>query len=176
MKLKSQLLILTVLLGVTITTSFAGDPSAKTKAEKTAVKQSATTAKAKLTDVLPGADVQPVAYFYTGKPYDKDLGGYVFNYRTYSPGLNRWTTTDPSGFPDGANGSSYAPCPTNEVDATGLAVQTITSGGKSYKLSVEDPKQLDPSGAPIGFEGLYICERQRSGYRSRRHSLQSLRQ
>ena len=41
--------------------------------------------------------------FFTGKPYDAASGNYVFKYRNYNPGLARWTSTDPSGFPDGAN-------------------------------------------------------------------------
>jgi len=103
MKLKRPLLLVTALLGVPIATSLAGDSSGKSTAEKTTAKQSATAAKAKPEEVIPGADVQPAAHFYTGKPYDADLGGYVFNCRTYSPGTSRWLTPDPSGFPDGAN-------------------------------------------------------------------------
>lgn len=57
---------------------------------------------------LPGAAAQPSSYFYTGKPYDEDLGSYVFNYRNYSPERTRWTTADPSGFPDGANNLIYS--------------------------------------------------------------------
>jgi len=128
MKRKSPLLIITALLGVTIATSFAGDPSAKTKAEKAIGKQSAAPAKANPDDAIPGADVQPAAYFYTGKPYDEDLGGYVFNYRTYSPSVNRWMTPDPSGFPDGANNSIYAPVPTVEFDCLGLDRQRYEGG------------------------------------------------
>ena len=41
--------------------------------------------------------------FFTGKPYDAASGNYVFKYRNYNPCLARWTSTDPSGFPDGAN-------------------------------------------------------------------------
>ena len=89
MKLKRTLFTITALLGVTIAASFAGAPSAKSKADKAKV-------KARSEEVIPGAAVQPATYFYTGKPYDEDLGGYVFNYRTYSPGMNRWMTSDPS--------------------------------------------------------------------------------
>jgi RHS repeat-associated protein len=46
--------------------------------------------------------------FYTGKPYVADAGGYVYKYRTYNPELGRWTSADPSGFPDGVNNFSYA--------------------------------------------------------------------
>ena len=41
--------------------------------------------------------------FFTGKPYDATSGTYLFKYRAYSPDLARWTSADPSGFPDGAN-------------------------------------------------------------------------
>lgn len=120
MKPKRPLFIITALPGVTIATPFAGDRPAKAKAEITTAKQTATKAKAKTEEVIPGADVQPAAYFYTGKPYDEDLGGYVFNCRTYSPAINRWTTPDPSRFPDGANAHRYTPVPTTEMDPFGL--------------------------------------------------------
>lgn len=55
------------------------------------------------TAAVPGVPVQPVSYFYTGKPYDADLGAYTFNHRNYNPEIKRWTSADPSGFPDGAN-------------------------------------------------------------------------
>lgn len=135
MKLKRALLIITALLGVTITTSPAGDPSARTTTEKTAAKSTA-----KIEEVIPGTDVQPAAYFYTGKPYDEDLGGYVFNYRTYSHGMTRWTTSDPSGFPDGPNTYSYMATPLVECDPLGLykfnfANQTWTC---SFSLAIYD--------------------------------------
>jgi len=141
MKLKRPLLILTALLGVTIATSLAGNPSAKTKAEKTPAKQSSASAKVTSEDAIPGADVQPATYCYTGKPYDKDLGGYVFNYRTYSPNTSRWTAADPSGFPDGANSYSYVTNPLVTCDPLGLyklsfANQTWTC---SFSLAIYDP-------------------------------------
>jgi RHS repeat-associated protein len=58
--------------------------------------------------------------FYTGKPYIESTGGYAFKYRSYNPELARWTSEDPSGFPDGANQSNYAPTPTSELDWAGL--------------------------------------------------------
>ncbi|MFA7345745.1 MAG: RHS repeat-associated core domain-containing protein [Terrimicrobiaceae bacterium] len=69
---------------------------------------------------LPGMGVQPAEYFYTGKPYDSDTVSYTFKYRNYDPELNRWTTMDPSGFPDGANNQFYAPIPTAGCDPFGL--------------------------------------------------------
>ena len=56
---------------------------------------------------IPGVAEQSASYFYTGKPYDADLGEYTFAFRNYSPQINRWSTFDPSGFPDGANNSLY---------------------------------------------------------------------
>ena len=58
--------------------------------------------------------------FYTGKPYVESTGSYAFKYRSYNPELARWTSEDPSGFPDGANGSFYAPTPTYDLDVAGL--------------------------------------------------------
>ena len=58
--------------------------------------------------------------FYTGKPYVADAGGYVFKYRTYNPEMSRWTSADPSGFPDGANDKFYAPNPVSSLDQYGL--------------------------------------------------------
>jgi len=63
-------------------------------------------------------DVPPA--FYTGKPYIQSTGSYAFKYRSYNPELARWTSEDPSGFPDGANGSIYAPTPTTGMDPLGL--------------------------------------------------------
>jgi RHS repeat-associated protein len=64
--------------------------------------------------------------FYTGKPYLEETGQYLFLFRHYDPELARWTTADPSGFPDGANDQRYAPCPTAQVDFLGLVSVTVT--------------------------------------------------
>ncbi|MEO8615657.1 MAG: RHS repeat-associated core domain-containing protein [Luteolibacter sp.] len=60
--------------------------------------------------------------FYTGKPYVESTGTYAFKYRSYNPEMARWTSEDPSGFPDGANSSIYAPNPNSEFDYQGLVV------------------------------------------------------
>jgi RHS repeat-associated protein len=57
--------------------------------------------------------------FYTGKPYLAESGSYAYKYRDYNPELNRWTTVDPSGFPDGANNRAYVAVPTSELDPDG---------------------------------------------------------
>lgn len=95
------------------------------------------TGKADPTGEVPGVGVQPVSYFYTGKPYDADLASYTFAYRSYDPELNRWTSSDPSGFPDGANSGKYVPSPTSQIDIRGLrAFQVFDSGVQSLTFSV----------------------------------------
>ena len=71
----------------------------------------------------------PVAGFYTGKPYLAESESYIFKYRDYNPGLNRWTTVDPSGFPDGANNRVYAAVPTGELDPDGQVTLAVTDDG-----------------------------------------------
>jgi RHS repeat-associated protein len=51
--------------------------------------------------------IDSLTAFYTGKPYLAESGSYAFKYREYNPEMNRWTTVDPSGFPDGANNRVY---------------------------------------------------------------------
>ncbi len=75
---------------------------------------------------------------YTGKPYSKALGAYVFNAREDDPQMSRWTTADPSGFPDGANNKKYAPVPTTSVDTNGLwtiKLCAASSGSSSWSDS-----------------------------------------
>jgi RHS repeat-associated protein len=62
---------------------------------------------------------------FTGKPYDADLGAYVFPFRNYRPELARWTSADPAGFPDGPNGHFYAPVPGIGVDPYGLVFEFL---------------------------------------------------
>ena len=67
--------------------------------------------------------------FYTGKPYVESTGSYAFKYRSYNPDLARWTSEDPSGFPDGANGNTFS-CntPLNGLDPDGLMFFVYESG------------------------------------------------
>jgi RHS repeat-associated protein len=58
---------------------------------------------------------------FTGKPYDEDLGAYVFPFRNYRADEARWMSADPSGFPDGVNGRFYIGNPFSTIDALGLA-------------------------------------------------------
>jgi len=59
---------------------------------------------------------------FTGKPYDADMGAYVFPFRNYRSDEARWMSADPSGFPDGINGIAYMAVPGLSFDATGLTV------------------------------------------------------
>jgi RHS repeat-associated protein len=94
---------------------------------------------------------------YTGKPYDEDLGAYVFPFRNYRADEARWMSADPSGFPDGVNGRLYAPRPLTGIDPFGLASKVTLStfvaegsyGGLSFSnkntsdlLEVGDPISL----------------------------------
>jgi RHS repeat-associated protein len=57
---------------------------------------------------------------YTGKPYDADIGAYVFPFRNYRSAEARWMSADPSGFPDGFNSQVYTPEIFKNIDPLGL--------------------------------------------------------
>lgn len=83
--------------------------------------------------------------FYTGKPYLNSSDGYAFKYRSYIPKIARWTSEDPSGFPDGANGNFYAPTPTCQIDPYGLDTVTVTgtpdsdtTSGGNFNISIRE--------------------------------------
>ena len=61
--------------------------------------------------------------FFTGKPYLPATATYAFKYRDFAPSLARWTSEDPSGFPDGANSSVYL---------NNRALQGIDPTGEKY--------------------------------------------
>ena len=75
-----------------------------------------------------GTQAGPVAKDsrFTGKPYDADMGAYVFPFRNYRSDEARWMSADPSGFPDGSNAFAYAPTPVSGLDALGLQTTKIT--------------------------------------------------
>jgi len=77
--------------------------------------------------------------FYTGKPYLAESGSYAFKYREFNPKMGRWTTVDPSGFPDGANNRIYAAVPTTEFDDNGLYIKSELSG---YSSLIQDDAGL----------------------------------
>ena len=82
--------------------------------------------------------------FYTGRPYLTSSGSYAFKYRAYNPEIARWTSEDPSGFPDGANGNVYAPNPNSEFDYAGLLVLSRNfAGGDNFSKSPF--KKLNPN-------------------------------
>jgi RHS repeat-associated protein len=83
--------------------------------------------------------------FYTGKPYIVSTGGYAFKYRNYNPAMARWTTEDPSGFPDGANNHQYiSNSPTSNFDYMGLET-------RKFNASYNDSIRLNPkTGLNIG--------------------------
>jgi len=89
----------------------------------------------------------PSNQFYTGKPFVAEAGGYVFKYRTYNPEMSRWTSADPSGFPDGVNNFVYAKNQsTYSLDANGL--ETGTGSGDetlTNTMSVADWSKIDPT-------------------------------
>ncbi len=61
-----------------------------------------------------------VAAFFTGKPYVEETGSYAFRFRQYDPEFSRWTSADPSGFPDGANRYVLGGNPVSGLDQLGL--------------------------------------------------------
>jgi RHS repeat-associated protein len=70
--------------------------------------------------------------FYTGKPYLASSGDYAFKFRSYNPEIARWTSEDPSGFPDGANSYMYAPIIGSQVDPMGLwTVELVSASGRT---------------------------------------------
>jgi RHS repeat-associated protein len=78
---------------------------------------------------------------FTGKPYDADLGAYVFPFRYYDPESARWLSADPSGFPDGPNQHYYACVPTMGVDPLGLlTVNTTQDVAESWNAGVNNLK------------------------------------
>jgi RHS repeat-associated protein len=107
-------------------------------------------------DRIPGAAAKPTSYFYTGKPYDKDTEAYVFTGRSYNPETSRWTTPDPSGFPDGANNNLYCNDKVtyaydlngfelNLIAGLDITVSAVRNGGfwsGSQQVNVTDTKTL----------------------------------
>lgn len=82
--------------------------------------------QAATSEQVPGLETQPASYFYTGKPYDAAAEAYSFAYRTFDPEIVRWTSADPSGFPDEANAGGYHSVPTSELDYAGLVTISWT--------------------------------------------------
>jgi RHS repeat-associated protein len=86
----------------------------------------------------------PQELFFTGKPYLEETGQYLFLFRHYDPELARWTTADPSGFPDGANNWQYvANMATLGIDPDGL--QFLHFNGSSITVWSGSGRQADGS-------------------------------
>jgi RHS repeat-associated protein len=93
----------------------------------------------------PLAAGRPPARF-TGKPYDEDMGAYIFPFRNYRPDEARWMTPDPSGFPDGVNNHVYAPMPIIEADPLGLDKIALWIWGEPHA----DGTDINDSGQAYG--------------------------
>lgn len=85
--------------------------------------------KAKASEVLASKQANSassISAFYTGKPFVDETRSYAFMFRQYNPELSRWTTSDPTGFPDGANAYSYVNNQfTDALDPDGLSKQMV---------------------------------------------------
>jgi len=103
--------------------------------------------KAKAADALAGKQANSASStsaFYTGKPLVEETGSYAFKYRNLDPELNRWTTLDPSGYPDGANAfvyinnhvmSSFDPNGLEEVYFTGSQTVSLPNGNSVSRIT-----------------------------------------
>lgn len=92
--------------------------------------------------------------FFTGRPYDVASDSFLFKYRNYQPVQGRWTSVDPSGFPDGANNFQY--CRNNPAtfrDNDGLKIffaETCTkSERKQFKSVLENLGKSGPTGLAL---------------------------
>jgi len=56
-------------------------------------------------------------------------------YRSYDPEISRWTTCDPSGFPNGLNNSIFTNKPTSSFDPDGLIVINTFNEAMAYYQS-----------------------------------------
>ena len=92
---------------------------------------------------LPGAGG---GSFFTGKPQVEGLGR-VFLMRNYRPGLAKWQTADPLGYPDGWNQLAYGVnSPLEGVDLLGAYWYYFSSG---FRESCDDVVYLLGPGLPL---------------------------
>lgn len=84
---------------------------------------------------------------YTGKPYDEDLGAFVFPFRNYRAEEGRWMTADPSGFPDGMNSRIYVRNALCQIDPLGLIIQVV--GSQLMYDTALDYIRSDPTGNSV---------------------------
>ena len=107
----------------------------------------------KMNGRLKVTTLSPDEIRYTGKPYNKELGAYVFNSRNYDPQTSRWTTLDPTGYPDGANNRIYSLSPLNSFDPTGARNVTYTFTQSSKWLNDTGGATLLGAGVGAGLGG-----------------------
>ena len=84
---------------------------------------------------------------FTGKPFIKEIDGYIFSNRTYLPELGRWNTFDPLGYPDGKNNFSYFTDPNAGVDPEGTTQLYIDGVPEDTWVNSNDGKGV--FGSPI---------------------------
>ena len=76
---------------------------------------------------------------FTGKAFVEELGCYAFNFRLYSPAECRWTSHDPSGFPDGINSRLYANgSPLDKLDPLGLEAEVPLEATTYPEVTIHD--------------------------------------
>ena len=101
-----------------------------------------------------GAMADVLAFRYSTKYFDSEIGLYYYGYRFYSPELMRWITRDPIGEEGGEN--LYAFCENSPVDAFdefGLWTATSESAGKSRRVyKVEDGDTLESLAKIVGLD------------------------
>jgi len=119
--------------------------------EQLAKWRSETTAKTSAQEASRLSTLDSSTPFYTGKPYLAESGSYTFKYREYNPEMNRWTTVDPSGFPDGANNRVYAAVPTSQVDWEGtITINFGTANGEMvYNLTWTEVCSITSVSLPV---------------------------
>lgn len=134
MKLQIYIAISALVLAASSQSSSAGLaaslPEFKTKSEL----QKAALPKVNTAPESPETDT-----FYTGKPYEASRESYLFQYRNYIPEVSRWSSVDPSGFPEGSNNNVYTAQPTSRLDPTGCTtvnVSGVPSSGTSGRLTI----------------------------------------
>ena len=107
--------------------------------------------------------------FFTGKPYLPATATYAFKYRDYAPSLARWTSEDPSGFPDGANSSYYAPSPTSQIDYQGLSMTVIIK--EFYYDKITNYFSHDQMRISVGMDPTLVFNIRRAAYQDFKNSI-----
>jgi len=101
MKSKIELVIVTLLAAISSSACSAATSASMPEFRSRADLQTLTPVQHKVKSDSENGE------FYTGKPYEEGREAYLFKYRSYDSELSRWTSTDSSGFPDGANAFIY---------------------------------------------------------------------